>query len=164
MRTVKGNELYNNQTSKSMRSNLNRHFKEVRNTDICTDERFKKTNEMFNAIKVGSKSTGKGVRRFTIPIDDIYVKKINDYFKNVDYMNKPDPHKLGQNVLFNIIYYTYCRGVANLENMSLDHYKVVTENDCTLYVIQSINELDKNHHEDTHKMANSGKMYTNPGK
>ena len=75
MKTVKGSELYNTQTLKCMRSNLNRHFKVVRNIDICTDRHFIKANEMFKAIKVRSKSAGKGVRRFTIPIDDVDKKK-----------------------------------------------------------------------------------------
>ena len=34
LRTIKGNELYNTQTLKCMRSNLNRYFKESRNIDI----------------------------------------------------------------------------------------------------------------------------------
>ena len=134
MRAIK-NELYNIQTLKCMRSNLNRYLKESRNIDICTDKRFIKTNEMFKAIKVRSKLAGKGVRGLTVPIDDIDVKKINDYFKDVDYMNKPNPRKLGRNVLFKIIYYTCCRGVENLEYMSLDQFKVITENYGTRYVI-----------------------------
>ena len=52
MRTKKGNELYNTQTLKCMRSNLNHHFKEVRNIDIISDPRFIKSNEMFKAVKV----------------------------------------------------------------------------------------------------------------
>ena len=79
-------------------------------------------------------------------------------------MNKTNPRKLGQDVLFNIIYYTCRRGVENLENMTLDHYKVVNENNRTCNVIQAVDELDKNHREDTYELANSGKMYINPGK
>ena len=56
-------------------------------------------------------------------------------------------------MLFNIIYYTCCRGAENIEKMTLDHYKVVNENDGTSYVIQATDELDKNHHEDTHELA-----------
>ena len=79
----------------------------------------------------------------------IDMKKIRDYFKDVDCMNKPNPRKLEWNVLFNIIYYTCRPGNENLEFMSLDHFKVVTENDGTRYVIQAIDELDKNHQEDS---------------
>ena len=77
-----------------MRSNLNRNFKEVRNIDIISDPRFIKTNEMFKACKVRFKAMGKGVQNFTIPIDDINMKKINGYFKDVDYMNRPNPRKV----------------------------------------------------------------------
>ena len=62
------------------------------------------------------------------------------------------------------MYYTCQRGLENLENMTLDHYKVIVEPDGTCYVIQNIDELDKNHHEDDTSMANNGKMYANPGK
>ena len=119
---------------------------------------------MLKAYKVRSKTTGKGVRRFTIPIDDVHMIKINNYFKDVNYMNNPNPCKLFQAVLFNIIYYTCCWGLENLEFMTLDHYKVVVEPDGTCYVIQDVDKLDKNHCEDSTEMANDGKMYANQGK
>ena len=54
--------------------------------------------------------------------------------------------------------------MENLEYMTPGHYKVVVEPDGTRYVIQNIDELDKNHREDCTDLANDGKMYTNPGK
>ena len=127
------------------------------NIDIISDRRFIKTNETFKACKVRLKTTGKGARRFTVPIDNVDMIKINDYFKDVDYMNKPNPRKLFQTVLFNVIYYTCHWGLENLEFMTLDHYKVVVEPDGTCYVIQDVDELDKNHCEDSTEMANDGK-------
>ena len=71
MRTKKNNKLHNTQSMQCMRSNLNRHFKEVRNIDIFFNARFIQANKMFKACKVCSKTAGIGVRRFTIPIDDV---------------------------------------------------------------------------------------------
>ena len=119
---------------------------------------------MFKACKVRSKAAGKGVHNSTIPIDDLDMKQINNYFNNVDYMNNPNPRKLQQAVLLYVIYYICRSGMENLEYMTLDHYKVVVEPDGTRYVIQNIDELDKNHREHCTDMANDGKMYTSPGK
>ena len=51
---------------------------------MISDRRFTKTNEMFKAIKVRSKTAGKGVRRYIIPIDDVYMIKLNNYFKDMN--------------------------------------------------------------------------------
>ena len=64
VRTQKG-ELYHVQTMKSMRSNLNRWFKENRDLDIIEEIRFTKANMMFKGAKVTSKKAGKGVRNST---------------------------------------------------------------------------------------------------
>ena len=79
-------------------------------------------------------------------------------------MNSPDPKKLQQNVMFNVIYYTCRRGMENLEYMSLKHLEVFVEYDGTRYVKQSIDEVDKNHREQDTELANEGKMSANPGK
>ena len=104
------------------------------------------------------------VHRFTIPVDNIDMKKINDFFQDADHMNRPNPKKLQQTVLFYLIYYTCRRGLENLDSMKMNHYKVSTEPDGTSYVFQNTNELDKNHCEDCTDMVNDWKMYANPGK
>ena len=164
LHTKKDHDLYKSQSMKCMRSNLNRYFKSVRQLDIITDPKFVEANEMFKGMTVQAKKHGRGMQKSTIPIDDIDLKKMTDYFNDVDYMNNPQPIKLQQTVLYNLIFYTCRRSMENLEYMSLNHYKVIVQPDGTHYVVQNIDKLDKNHREDSFRLANEGRMYANPGK
>ena len=148
---------------KCIRSNLNGYFKENRGIHVISDPRFVQANQMMKGMTVKAKSEGKGVPKSTVPIDDLDLKKMNDYFNGIDYMNNSSPKVLLQTVLFNIIYYTCRRGIENLERMTKAHYKVIVEHDGTCYLIQNIDELDKNHREDCLQMSKEGKMYANPG-
>ena len=161
-RTVKG-ELYHVQTMKSMRSNLNRWFKEKRDVDVIEDIRFNKANLMFKGAKVRSKKAGKGVRKSTAVICDEDFANLAHYF-HIDHCTTPNPSVLQRNVIFNIIYYLCRRGQENLYDMTKNWFKVITEHDGQKYLIKEIDELDKNHGEDDPNIANQGKMYDVEGK
>ena len=58
---TKDKQLYNTSSMKSMRSNLNRRFKEKCKIDIISDHRFFDANSMFKGMQVKAKKEGKGV-------------------------------------------------------------------------------------------------------
>ena len=110
---IKDDEDYCVQTLKCIRSGLNRHIRKEFGWDICNDSDFVKSNEMFKAICVEAKKKGKGVRNSYQPISPVDLERIAEYFYH-DHMNKPEPRKLQQQMIFYIIYY-FCRcGRENL--------------------------------------------------
>ena len=108
------------------------------------------------------KSLDKGITKSTPHITKTDLKLIGDYF-NVNHMMKPQPKTLQHAVQFFIMYFFCRRGEENLFEMTKDHFKIVTEYDGTQYVIQNIDEQDKNHGVKDTEMANQGKMFADPG-
>ena len=101
---MKNNEFYGTGSFKSMRSNVNRYFKESRGITIITDSPYTKANLMFKAMQVQAKKSGKSVRKSTPVITSEDLLKIGNYFDH-NYMNLPSPRKLLQTVMFYIIYF-----------------------------------------------------------
>ena len=66
--------------------------------------------------------------------------------------------------MFYLIYFTCCRGGENLYSMTLNTFKVHTDENGKKYVQQNIDEMDKNNNADDQGMTNKGKMYETPGK
>ena len=153
-------DQYSSQTMKCMRSALNRYFKKEKGIDIAKDTQFVKANEMFKAILVEAKCNGKAVTRHTPSITSIDLERISEYFC-YDHMNNPDPRRLQQQVIFYIIYFFCRRGRENLYQMRKNTFKIVVDPDGTEYLIQDIDELDKNHGPDDHDKTNDGRMYGN---
>ena len=151
------------QSMKCMRSGLNRHFRKQMGIDITKDNDFVQANEMFKAVCVEAKRNGLGVKRSTPKISSIDLERIAEYF-TYDHMNSPDPRRLQQNIIFYIIYYFCRRGRENLYAMTKDTFQVVCEPNGTEYVIQMIDELDKNHGPDDTSKSNEGRMYATNGK
>ena len=156
-------EDYAVQTLKCLRSALARHFRVSKGFDITKDSAFIKANEMFKAVTVQSKKKGKGVRQSTLAITQIDLERISEYF-NHDQVTKPDPKKLQKHLLFYIIYYFCRRGRENLYTMTKDTFKLMVEPDGTEYLVQHIDEVDKNHGPDDYNATNEGRMYGNSGK
>ena len=90
------------------------------------------------------------------------MEKISEYF-NYDHMNNPDPKRLHRHMLFYIVYFFCRRGRENLYTMTQDTFKMITEPDGTQYIIQNIDEADKNHGPDDTTATNEGRMYGNEG-
>ena len=160
-RTQKG-ELYHVSTLKPMRSNMNRWFKENRNIDIIEDVRFTRSNMMFKGSKVRSKKAGKGTRKSTLAICEEDMKSLADYF-NMDHFQTPNPAVLQRNIIFNTLYYFCHRGKENLNEMQKNWFKIEVDPQGSKYIIQNIDELDKNHDEDDLNLTNQGKIYKVPG-
>ena len=159
---TRNKELYNASTIKSMRSNMNRWFKENRKIDIITDPRFMEANSMFKGMQVKAKKQGKGVQKSTKMISPEDLAKIREYFDH-SYIASPDPYRLQQCVMFNILYFFCWHGKENLHEMTKDHFEAVVQYDRTRFVHQVIDELDKNHRESSTEKVNQAKMYATPG-
>ena len=158
---TKNNEYYNTTTMKSLRSNLNRWFKQNRNINIVTNEKFTEANNMFTGMLVKAKKMGKGIRKSTPVILDEDLLKIGKYF-DIDYVVNPNPRILVQTMLFYIIYFFCRRGQENLYEMGKNHFKINYSNGIR-FIEQNVDELDKNHRQDYDKIANQAKMYETPG-
>ena len=78
-------------------------------------------------------------------------------------MNKPNPKKLQQQVIFYILYFFCHRGKENLYDMLQETFELCTEYDGTQYIKQSLEEVDKNHGPDD-PPSNEGRMYEIEGK
>ena len=152
------------QTLKCIWAALNRFFCAERNLNIITDTRFVKTNEIFKGVLVEAKKTGHGVKKPTAKITEEDLFKIGQFFQH-DHMNFPNPKLLQRNVIFYIIYFFCQHGCENLYTMTKDTFKVEVEPAEELeYIVQSIDELDKNHGINDTKPTNEGRMYADPGK
>ena len=112
---------------------------------------------------VECKKIGKAETKSTTVISDLDLERIAEYF-NYDYMNKPEPRKLQQNVIFNVIYYFCCRGCENLYSMHQNMFKIIVEPDGTEYMVQAADELDKNHGIEDRKKNKQGRIYAKAGK
>ena len=156
-------EDYSVQTLKCIRSGLARHLRGSIGVDIIKDSEFTKANEMFRAVTVHSKKKGKGVRKPYPTVTPIDMERIIEYF-NYDHVGKPDPRRLQRHLLFYNIYYFCRRGCENLYTMTKDTFKTVVEHDGTEFLIQAVDELDKNHGPDDPNATNQGRMYGNDGK
>lgn len=161
LRKVNGGD-YKLQTLKCIRAGINRCTKEQRGLDIISDERFKKTNEMFKAVTTRARKEGRGSTKNTPPIEPEDLPLITQYLQH-DVMNNPDPKKVQQCVLFNIIYYFCRRGRQNIYDFKIDTFQIDCDPDGTHFVFQAIDEQDKNHGIYDDQPANDGRMYKQPG-
>ena len=117
-------ERYSVQSMKCMRAALNRFFRKEMGIDIVKDQKFIRSNEMFQAVYVESKKSGKGVKKSYPPISEIDLERIAEYLCH-DHMMNPDPKKLQQTLIFYIIYFFCHKGRGNLYTMSKDTFKLI---------------------------------------
>ena len=163
VRTKKSGELYKTSSFKVIRAGLNRYFKRQRNIDIVADEKFMRANLIFDSVQVKAKKSGKGAITATPHISPEDIQRIGNYL-NVDHMQKPDPKILQHAVQFFIMFF-FCRwGQENLYSMTCDNFKLIIEPDGTEYVVQNLDEKDKNHGVNDTELANQVKMFADQGK
>ena len=153
---------YKNSSLKSGRAAMNRYFKGKFGIDIISNENFIKANEIFQAVTKQGKEEGRGEIQSKQAISDPDFSKLTSYF--LDSMKgPPNPRKLQEILLFNIIYYCGRRGRENLRQMTKETFAVETDHDGREYIIQVVKECDKNHREDDLKESNEARIYANPG-
>ena len=162
VRTSGKGELFMTGSLKVIRVGLNRYFKMEKNVDIVNDEAFTRSNLVFDGVQVRTKKSGKSLTKSTPHITKEDLKLIGNYF-NINHMTGPQPKVLQHTVQFFIMYFFCRRGIENLYEMTKDHFKLVTEYDGTQYVMQNIDEKDKNHGAQDTELANQGKMYADAG-
>ena len=159
MQPQRRTEDYSVQSIKCIRSGLSRHFRKELGVDIAKDALFVQANEMFKAITVEAKKKGKGVKQLYPQISQLDLERIAEYFAH-DHVTT-----LQQNMIFDIIYYFCSRGRENLYTMKrITSFKLITKTDGSQYVVQHIDELDKNHGPGDSTKTNEGRMYATGGK
>ena len=161
LRRIDG-EQYKLQSIKCIRAGLNRWTKANRSVDIIKDVKYTKANEIFKGISKLARKDGRATTRSTPVIAHEDLERIATYFLH-DILNKPEPKKLQQCVLFYIIYFFCRRGRENLYQMNLQTFETACDPDGTQYIFQSLDELDKNHQADCTEPANQGRIYERPG-
>lgn len=117
---------------------------------------------MFKAVSCKARKDGLGSTKSTPPIEPEDLPLITQYLVH-DIMNYPDPKKIQQCVLFNIIYYFCRRGRQNIYEFTVETFQMGTDPDGTRYIYQAIDESDKNHGINEMQAANDGRMYELPG-
>ena len=150
---------YKVQSLKCLRAGINRYMKAERGIDIIDNENFVSANQMFRGVNKQKRIQGKGSTKTTPVISDEDLREIYSYFRH-DIMNKPDPRKIQQCLIFFIIYYFCRRGRENLYTMTVDTFKVdIDPTTGRRFVYQDIDEHDKNHGVDSTDPANQARMY-----
>ena len=113
---------------------------------------------MFKAVCVESKKAEKGVKKSYPPITQTDLERIAECFCH-DHMTHPDPRYLQQNMIFYIIYFFCHRGRENVNAMTKNTFRLITESDGTQCVIQESDKIDKNHGFDDTNKTKEGRMY-----
>lgn len=142
----------------SIREGIARHLKKVKNIDIIEDAEFASANDVFSAQLVELKRKGKGATEHRQPVDEKDLKKLYD---NVDIST---PKGLQQKAWLDIMLYRIRRGRENLREMTKNTFQIEVDASGKRYVIQTTDEMDKNHRENCDRNATigEGRMYENP--
>ena len=101
---------------------------------------------MFQGVTKKGKREGRGEVDSKPPIEDEDMEKISQYFQR-NMKGHPNPAKLQEMMLFNVIYYGRRRGHENLRNMVKNTFKIAVDGNNRKYIHQIIKEHDKNHTE-----------------
>ena len=97
---------------------------------------FIEANDMFFALTNVNKEKGLGDVSSYPPIVEADMKKLRDFFKATMYGN-PDPRVLQHIVIFNIIYYLFCRCCENLRQIQVTTFGLAVDPDNNLnYIFQ----------------------------
>lgn len=162
LRKADGQGEYKISTLKCIRAALNRFFKETCSLDIIANPKFIRSNEMFQGVTKKAKEEGRGETNSMPPIEPEDLQRISEYFQQ-NMNGPPNPAKLQEIVLFNVIYYMGRRGRQNLRKMTKDTFKISQDPDGTRYIYQAKKELDKNHKENDLRPNNQARIYEIPG-
>ena len=156
-------DYYKNTSLKCLRAALNCHFKATRNIDIINNEIFIQSNEMFQGVTKKGKCKGRDEIESKLPIEEEDMEKISNYFKK-NMRGPPNPAKLQEMMLFNVIYYGGRRGRENLRYMTKKTFEVTVDRNQCHYIHQVLKEHDKNHKETDFSPSNEARIYEKPGK
>lgn len=162
LRKADGEGEYKTSTLKCIRAALNRHYKEKRSLDIIANESFTWSNLMFKGVTKIAKEEGRGETDSRPPIEPEDLQTLQKYFAE-NLAGPPNPYKLQEMMLFNIIYYMGRRGRQNLRKMTKETYAISTDASGKRYIYQAIKEQDKNHAGSDMSPNNQARIYENPG-
>ena len=110
-----------------------------------------------------NKQKGLGKIESKPALSDMDLEKLMNYFL-IHMMGSPNPRKLQEVILFNVIYYLCHRGQENLRPMNKNKFQIGYDIEAKRsYIYQAEDELDKNHQENDIFIANKGRIYELPG-
>ena len=153
---------YKNTSLKCIRAALSRHFKATRNLDIINNKHFIQCNEMFQGVTKKWKREGRGEVDSKPPIEEEDMLKISKYFQ-ANMKSAPNPAKLQEMMLFNVIYYGGRRGHENLRSMVKQTFQISVDANNRRFIHQVIKERDKNHTESDIHPSNKARIYEKEG-
>ena len=155
---------YKNTTMRTIRAALARYYRDKKSIDIITNESFVRANQMFKGVQKINKQKGLGNIQSKTPLSEMDLEKLTNYFL-MHISGPPNPRKLQEVMLFNVIFYLCRRGRENLRPMTKSTFQVAfDETSRREYIFQAEDELDKNHQEQDTSIANEGRIYELPGK
>ena len=154
---------YKNTTMRTIQAAIARYYRDQRGIDIITNENFLRSNQIFKGVQKMNKKKGLGKLDSKAALTELDMERLMNYF--LTHMNgPPNPRKLQELMIFNIIFYLCRRGRENLRVMKKTTFMVGFDEACgRKYVFQAQDELDKNHQEKENEIANQGRIYELPG-
>ena len=107
MPRCKKKKNYKNTSMRAIRAAIGRYYKEKRSIDIISGEPFIRVNSVFIGILQLNKESGLGNIESKPELSDLDISTLTMYFK-ATMSGPPDPKKLQDIVIFNILFYM-CR-------------------------------------------------------
>ena len=143
---------YKKTALRSIRFGLQRYFILKRGFNVITDDAFKQSNQVFEAVVVEAKRQELAKVDHHEPIKKEDLAKI---FSSYD-QSSPNPKSLQHFVWFNIMYQLIRRGRENLRLHTKQSFAVRVDATGRKYVYQELDELDKNHRQNDDPFDSSG--------
>lgn len=157
----KDGQLYSMSSMRAIRSGLARHFQHESGYDIVKDVDFQSSVKMFQAQAVQLKRQGKGKVKHHEQIELSDMQKL--YFSEALDINTPKG--LQRKVFIDVMLFFCRRGRENLRNITKDYFVIATDTEGRTYVEQHVDEMDKNHREDSvNDSVGEGRIYEISGK
>ncbi len=154
-----GGDYYKIKSFEKIKFGIKKFLIDEVNFNIDTHPALKKSKDVFKASCVQLKRVGKGSITHKTYIEPEDMEKL---FNDEVVFNIDTPTGLRNKVWFSIVFNFARRGQQNLTMMKRNHYDVKNDAQGIEFVMQAVDELDKNHRADDNEPS-SGKMYSIQG-
>jgi hypothetical protein len=155
--------MYKKNAFVSLRYGLSKHIKKEMGLDIASDTEFVTSQAIFQAMCTKIKKAGLGSTEHYPPISEEDLKRL--YINDHHAFDINTPVGLQQKVWFEIVFYLCRRGRENIREMNKDTFKIGKDASGQEYVVQAIDEADKNHgsKDKPNDTIGEGRIYSIPG-
>ena len=150
---------YKVSTMKCARAALNRYFKETRGLNIIEHPDFTQVCEYFKGIIKDHRAKGLGKTDSKPPMEPEDMEKLQHHFVSKTQVNPPCPRSLQQIIVFNVIYSLGRHGHENLREMKKNTFAIKKDGQGKKYIIQEVDEEDKNHKDTDLCVADTARIY-----